>query len=231
MSRQLVMWDLYQTDEALREIAFPARKRLEYIASKISPRSKVLNIGVGSGYLESLLIQAGVDIYCLEPSNRTIEQIREKFSLSEEKAKVGVAQSIPFPDEIFDVVIMTEVLEHINPGETETVLKEVRRVLKKGGIFIGTVPADEDLSKSIVVCPYCNARFHRWGHMQSFSKQRLYDLLKRFFGSVEVKRIYFLEWQQLNWKGKIIALFKMLQALMYLEGSNQNFFFEAVKSR
>lgn len=45
---------------------------------------------------------------------------------------------MPFEDQRFDVVISTEVLEHV--PEPEKYLLEVRRVLKPGGIFFFTVP-------------------------------------------------------------------------------------------
>ena len=46
--------------------------------------------------------------------------------------------SIPFPDNSFDVVVMAEVLEHL-PYPLIT-LSEIKRVLKKNGEFIGNLP-------------------------------------------------------------------------------------------
>ncbi|HIN93775.1 MAG TPA: class I SAM-dependent methyltransferase [Alphaproteobacteria bacterium] len=45
----------------------------------------------------------------------------------------GVAEDIPFPDDHFDVVIATSVMEHVT--DLEQSLSEVHRVLKPGGIF------------------------------------------------------------------------------------------------
>jgi SAM-dependent methyltransferase len=48
------------------------------------------------------------------------------------------AESIPVTDETFDIVLMTEVLEHLeNP---ERVISEVQRVLKKDGHIVATMP-------------------------------------------------------------------------------------------
>ena len=47
--------------------------------------------------------------------------------------------TIPFPDASQDHILCTEVLEHVpNP---ETALAEIRRVLRPGGVLIGSVPA------------------------------------------------------------------------------------------
>lgn len=46
---------------------------------------------------------------------------------------------LPFPDQIFDVVICAEVLEHL--PDYHGVLLEIRRVLKKGGTLALSVPS------------------------------------------------------------------------------------------
>jgi SAM-dependent methyltransferase len=51
-------------------------------------------------------------------------------------------ETINCESELFDCVLLTEVLEHVyEPGK---VLKEIYRILKKGGILIGTVPFLKD---------------------------------------------------------------------------------------
>lgn len=42
-----------------------------------------------------------------------------------------------------------------------------------------TVPYKENLEESIVVCPKCNAKFHRWGHMQVFDEEKMDIILRR----------------------------------------------------
>jgi SAM-dependent methyltransferase len=51
---------------------------------------------------------------------------------------VGDALRLPFADHCFDVVICSEVLEHIGPYRS--VLAEIRRVLKPGGTLVASVP-------------------------------------------------------------------------------------------
>jgi SAM-dependent methyltransferase len=48
------------------------------------------------------------------------------------------AGSLPFPENTFDKVILAEVLEHV--PEQDAVLREVRRVLRPGGVAAITVP-------------------------------------------------------------------------------------------
>jgi hypothetical protein len=55
-----------------------------------------------------------------------------------DRAKVDYAQSMPFTDHQFEVVVMSEVIEHLTGEELHVTLKEVFRVLKSKGRFIGT---------------------------------------------------------------------------------------------
>lgn len=219
------IWEAFQNDESLVD-RFIAQKRLEAIGESIPRGSKVLNIGVGNGYLEKLLAEKGAVVYCLDPSSSSIEKIRERLDLGE-RAQAGYSQSIPFSDGLFDFVIMSEVLEHLDDTVLAETLADVRRVLSSGGRFLGTVPADENLQEGIVVCPCCGEQFHRWGHVQSFSQTRLSQLFSVHFKNIRIHRKTFVDMKMLNWKGKMIGAMKMLQASLGIKGGNQNLYFDA----
>lgn len=223
---QDAIWKFFQQeDEHIQSVGFPSRARVRFLAKKISRGERVLNIGVGAGYFEQILSQREVEVYALDPIEEAVKQVQSYCV----EARQGYAHDIPFNDDFFDFVVMSEVLEHIPDEYLLESLKEIHRVLRRGGAFIGTVPADEVLSQNLVVCPYCGQVFHRWGHQRSFSQEKLETLLSRFFSNVSIKRFFFADWQRLNWKGKVIALLKIWQARLNVQGSNQNFYFEARK--
>lgn len=166
------------------DLSYP---RLRFLAERCVPGTRVLNIGVGSGYLEKLLADRGVEVCALDPCGESITRLQVELNMGE-RAKHGYSQDIPFSVGHFDKVIMTEVLEHLPDDVLHATLDEVRRVLKPGGEFVGTVPYREDLKANEVVCPHCQAQFHRWGHQQSFDATSLGRLLKQHGFCVE--RIY-----------------------------------------
>jgi SAM-dependent methyltransferase len=53
-------------------------------------------------------------------------------------AIVGSATQLPFRDELFDVVVCSEVIEHV--ANQTALLTDVERVLKPGGVFLLTFP-------------------------------------------------------------------------------------------
>jgi SAM-dependent methyltransferase len=58
------------------------------------------------------------------------------LAVSEKPAVAGDARLMPFSDSSFDGIIVLEVLEHI--ATPDLLIKEIRRVLKAGGIMIGS---------------------------------------------------------------------------------------------
>lgn len=220
------IWDFFQNDDASSNVFEGARPRYKFIAKNIVPGVNILNIGVGRGGLEAMLIKKGCIVNCLDPSRVAINKVRDQYDLGD-RAKVGYSQSIPFAECQFDVVVMSEVLEHLTDEVLNATIVEVKRVLNYDGTFIITVPANEKLPDNITVCPKCSELYHRWGHLQTFSIERLRQLMT-FHGFVftrcEVRA--FPDWQRAG----LVNLFK--SAIRYILGragskiSNPNFYLE-----
>lgn len=225
---QTKIWEHFQNDESAAD-TFNARGRYRFLARRCIPGSRVLNIGVGSGGLEEILVAAGVNVSALDPSERSISSLRKRLGLGE-KAKVGFSQALPFDGASFDIVVMSEVLEHLPDDTLQSTIAEVRRVLQRDGLFIGTVPAEENLQEGKTVCPHCGEVFHRWGHVQSFSRARLQSLLSENFSQVKTSRHFFADLDQLNWKGKVMCMAKYAAVRAGIRGSGETFFFEAVSA-
>ena len=222
------MWDHYQVDNDAS--TFDGNiERLRHLVGLVRSADKVLNIGVGNGALEVMLQEKGCMVFSLDPSDNAILRLRERLGLDESSAKIGYSQSIPFEDGFFDVVVMSEVIEHLNDEVLGQTLFEVMRVLRKTGLYIGSVPADEALKENEVVCPDCGKVFHRWGHVQSFTKSRLSSVLSECFDVIRINRAYFGYSSGLNWKGKLIWFVKKIMRGAGVQGSAENYVFVCKK--
>jgi 2-polyprenyl-3-methyl-5-hydroxy-6-metoxy-1,4-benzoquinol methylase len=138
---------------------------------------KVLDFGCGPGliwdHLRSLNAQwsyTGVD-----SSRDSIAKLAGRASGHAKFAGslTVTSASTPFPDGSFDVVLLVEVLEHLNDEQLGATLKEVGRLLNVGGAVVVTTPNEEDLSLSAKYCPECGAVFHEWQHVRSWSRASL----------------------------------------------------------
>lgn len=229
-SDQNRIWDHFQ-NEGVDSFA-QSQGRLEFLVRRLRPGIRALNIGVGNGALERMAVRKGVDIWSLDPSDRAIENLRKDLRLGE-KVQIGFCQAIPFPDGYFDVVVMSEVLEHLDEEVFEATLAEVRRVLRPGGRFIGTVPAREKLEDAIVVCPHCGIQFHRWGHKRSFSVGTLTVALKQYLLVDSAYEQFFIDWESVGWWRKLQGLIKKFLSWRGIGtyGIGRNIYFSARRSQ
>ncbi|MBC8116236.1 MAG: methyltransferase domain-containing protein [Candidatus Saccharimonas sp.] len=221
------IWEHFQNEgvESFQQSA----GRLKFLANKIPKDSRVLDIGVGNGVFESFAVQRGLDIHCLDPSERSIHSLQRRYGLGE-KAKVGYSQSIPFDDNSFDYIVVSEVLEHLTDEILAATLDEVHRVLVPGGRLLGTVPSREVLEGQQVICPCCAVPFHRWGHMQTFTPRRMHDLLSRHLVVERLGERPFVSFRHLNWKGKIASAVRLMVSHLGIRGSEDHLWFVACKA-
>ncbi|CAM8408054.1 SmtA SAM-dependent methyltransferases [Candidatus Methylopumilus universalis] len=217
------LWDYYQNEGV--DSFESGYSRLKFLARKCKKGGRVLNIGIGSGYFESLLIKQGVNVYSIDPSKKTVQKLSRKLGMHR-KVKIGHCHNIPFPDNYFDYVVMTEVLEHIPDEFLQKSIGEVRRVLNKKGIFFGTVPYKESLSDNEVICPNCYLHFHRWGHNQSFDLSSLRNLLQGngfYFEKLQVRA--FCDFSRLGLLPLIRSISRYTLGRMREKIVNPNIFF------
>ncbi len=221
-----IIWSYYQNQRA--DSFSGAYKRLNYIVKKLIKlnKKKILNVGVGDAYFEKTVEEKGLKAYSLDPDPESIKKV---ISCLKIEAKVGNLEDIPFPDNFFEAVVVSEVLEHIPKENMTKVFSEIKRVLSAGGIVIGTVPRNENLKEQEVICPYCGKIFHRWGHKQDFTVGKLRIELEKYFEIMENKEKLFIPWRELNWKGKILNFFKFMISLTGARVSGMNIFFIGFK--
>jgi SAM-dependent methyltransferase len=107
----------------------------------IPPSAQVLDVGCGTGSNLRMLVELDFeDVTGLDRSEDAIRWCREKELPTVER---GDLCALPFPEDHFDLVLATDVLEHID--EPDAAVAELRRVLRPGGTLIVTVPAFESL--------------------------------------------------------------------------------------
>jgi ubiquinone/menaquinone biosynthesis C-methylase UbiE len=108
-----------------------------------APFSRALEIGCGTGYFSLNLMQAGLidDLTCTDISVGMVEALNanaERLGLAERvRATRADAESLPFADDTFELVVGHAVLHHL--PDLDRAFAEFHRVLKPGGriVFAG----------------------------------------------------------------------------------------------
>jgi 2-polyprenyl-3-methyl-5-hydroxy-6-metoxy-1,4-benzoquinol methylase len=143
--------------------------------------ARILDYGCGLGFLADKLLNHGAVVTAVDFSERSVAHVNATLDkrASWEGAFVGKGETLPFPAGGFDAITCIEVIEHLFDHDRITMLDEFRRLLRPGGIVMISTPNDEDLRKSMVVCPDCGTTFHAMQHMRSWSTENLSETLRQ----------------------------------------------------
>lgn len=123
-----------------------------------------LDVGTRDGYIAVLLAERFDYVAALDLVKPTV--VHPKVACVR-----ASATALPFPDGAFDLVLCSEVLEHI-PGPSLTqACRELVRVTASQ-LLIG-VPYKQDLRCGRTLCQSCGHRNPPWSHVNSFDEDRL----------------------------------------------------------
>lgn len=167
---------------------------LKYVISKYST-GKILDVGCGNKPYEHLFdfnkeTYIGCDV--VQSSDNKVDVL-------------CLATNIDFPDETFDTVFSTQVMEHVN--NSDLMMKECNRVLKQNGIFILSVPLCWELHEE----PYDFFRFTKYG-LDELCTRNNFEILELIPNG-----------------GKWAAIFQMNINILYSTFTKRNIFIKALK--
>ena len=143
----------------------------------INPEGTMLDLGCGEGRHIFGLMEKFPDLKCIgldphiESLDKAFEGLKFLESISNSKTNFlsGSAYSLPFSDDSFDLVVCSEVLEHLH--DYKDAIKEINRVLKPGGQFLASVPAEFPEK----ICWLLSEAYQNQpgGHLRIFKKNEL----------------------------------------------------------
>ncbi|MCX6792464.1 MAG: class I SAM-dependent methyltransferase [Candidatus Falkowbacteria bacterium] len=111
---------------------FKTAREIDKVFAKTN--AKILEIGCADGSFSKLLMKRGYNVVGIDIAE---EAVKAACVNGVEAQVMNVEEGLGFNDETFDAVIACEVIEHLY--DTDFFIKEILRVLKKGGyIFLST---------------------------------------------------------------------------------------------
>ena len=194
---------------------------------KSTKKLKVLDVGIGSGLLScSLHKMYGYDIYATElPGILKLKKNHKVFNniLKENdvilKAVDVTKDKLPFDNGFFDVVIFTEIMEHIPQGYYSGIFGEIHRVLTKEGVLVVSTPNFLSLVKRVKFLLGLSPEFDlnsepkfnggTFMHLREYTKEELVTILKSNKFKIEKVKMsnLFYGIKSLDYLQEIVSLF------------------------
>lgn len=200
------IWDYYSANDSYKSQYFGlqvGKYVVEEALKHIGKFESLLDFSCGTGELLKHFIEnasASQKFYGCDVSEKSIAQVNERFkSNSNFVSAVSLDNIDNIAQKQFDVIVSTEVIEHLSDENLSNLMGKCHQLLKPGGKLVLTTPNNEDLEASKILCPECGCTFHRWQHERIFTKESLKSTVESYsFRTNVVKEMF--------WTSKLMRL-------------------------
>jgi len=165
-----------------REAELPKRK-LSFISEFATAESTILDIGCGNGEYSIPLAKRTMKVYAIDISDKMLKEIQaraESENIRNIETMNADAKNPHFKDGSFDVVFSYSTLYHID--DLDQTFKEIRRVLKKDGMFIFDMINKNSLGGVYYKKKYQIPQFFRSeNEIELFTKRNRLKVIRRHY--------------------------------------------------
>lgn len=127
----------------------------QIMKDRFAPKSRILDAGCGGGRNLVYFLRNNFEVYGIDQNENAVSYVRNLAKnispkLSEGNFQVAPVEKIPFPNEIFDLVISSAVLHFAdNEQHFHQMFDEMWRVLKPNGILFARLASDIGLKDKV----------------------------------------------------------------------------------
>jgi 2-polyprenyl-3-methyl-5-hydroxy-6-metoxy-1,4-benzoquinol methylase len=171
------------------------------LVKKHANGTNLLDIGCAQGFFLFSALQAGYKVKGIEISQDAAEYAKTEFGLD---VAAKAFEELQFPGNHYDVVTLWQVLEHV-PYPLD-ILREVRRILKPGGLLAVSTPNITGLPSKLLRTKWWDIKRL---HINQFSTRTLVDILR----NAEFKSV-----SPASYKGFISLSILLTMMLKYVNG-------------
>ncbi len=161
-------WGLDEDEEISRITKRATFAPLLRLARELIPKRqealRVLDVGAATGMLLEMAAASGAEVYAVEPNPYSAGIIRQR--LGTDRVYEGDLNACDFPHQSFDLITMTDVIEHL--PDVHRTLQTAAVLLRPGGVLMITTPRIDSLSRMLMGANWLHFKVE---HIQYFSSR------------------------------------------------------------
>ncbi len=127
---RLAQWPLWLSSGLQREADY-----LRFMTLAGEPAGKLLDVGCGGGRFLNRMKKRGWTVEGSDFDEQAANKVTARYGI---KTHVGDLSQCGLPDNCFDVITMSQTIEHLY--DPQATLRECLRILKPGGLLVMTTP-------------------------------------------------------------------------------------------
>ncbi len=171
-------WDSRKEERAVSEgmpenVQRHVLKRAALIAQLIEPQDQILDVGCGEGIIAAILREKAARVRGCDYSKDAVQTAMERHPGIE--FTCCNSTNLPFADESFDKVVLSDVAEHLMPVQLAKTLGEIHRTLRPRGVLVLATPLTGK-----------GRRATNYAHLYEYSEGQIRTVLGKLFDDVQL---------------------------------------------
>jgi len=168
------------------------------------PKGKVLDLGCGLGQYTKYFLDKGFEVVSADISINALNKVKERIPEAN-IIQMDMSKRIPFDDQTFALVFANLSIHYFSEEVTKKLIKDVERILKSDGYFIGSVNSSKGfkyieneaikLEENYYFAEKRNVRLWDRGQFDEFFKD---------FKTVELREITTTRWDRIKYMWEFI---------------------------
>lgn len=145
---------------------------------KKSNKNDIIDLGCGSGNDTFYLTNKGFSVLSCDYSEAALERLKH-FIDNPKSLFLDMREPLPFDSNSIKIIISDLSIHYFDTTTTNSIIKEIRRVLKKDGILICRVNSTKELANESNAIKKIENNFYLVGHK-----------LKRYFSTQDIHHFF-----------------------------------------
>ena len=150
----------------------------------LSNNGLCLDLGCGIGQYSKRFMEYGYDVISADISKIALNKVKE---FNTNIINLDMREKLLFKDDMFDIVFANLSIHYFSDLDTKKLINEIKRILKRNGLFIGSVNGIEGLD--VIKETAKELEYHYYFNKDKYIRLFDVDDVKKYLSDFDIIRI------------------------------------------